>query len=304
MPKIVRAERAEEDARSIPRKVMGWSLRLAHECGQAFGLKGGEVYMFIQEIKTADVCSADILDKMGQLIECVGTDVFPQTLFAISRNVTGCDLVMAFRKPINGGPKLLVSDGINTSDWREGQYLGGHWRSDPIRRIEESARTATVAISRVVAEELSCIDYRNDCFMRGNIASRVSLSLRDRDATTHLNLYFREGRGMQSKAHRFLSASARLLIPLLNRHAATFGQTPVSLSGQAAVMARLKAIEPSMSERELQVCSHIVRGLTSEGIALELQLSVNTVLTYRKRAYARLRISTQNELMKLLYCTA
>ena len=41
-------------------------------------------------------------------------------------------------------------------------------------------------------------------------------------------------------------------------------------------------------------------GMTSEAIGLKLGISVNTVLTYRKRAYGRLRISCQNELMRLV----
>ena len=35
-------------------------------------------------------------------------------------------------------------------------------------------------------------------------------------------------------------------------------------------------------------------------IALHLGISVNTVLTYRKRAYGRLKISCQNELLRLI----
>jgi DNA-binding CsgD family transcriptional regulator len=41
-------------------------------------------------------------------------------------------------------------------------------------------------------------------------------------------------------------------------------------------------------------------GMTSEAIGLKLGISVNTVLTYRKRAYGRLNISCQNELMRLI----
>ena len=57
-----------------------------------------------------------------------------------------------------------------------------------------------------------------------------------------------------------------------------------------------------LSEREASVCTGIILGMTSEGIALDLGISVNTVRTYRKRAYARLMISSQNELMKLILC--
>jgi LuxR family transcriptional regulator, activator of tox operons len=44
----------------------------------------------------------------------------------------------------------------------------------------------------------------------------------------------------------------------------------------------------------------IARGMTSEGIGLQLKIGLNTVHAYRKRAYMRLNISSQNELMRLI----
>ncbi len=55
-----------------------------------------------------------------------------------------------------------------------------------------------------------------------------------------------------------------------------------------------------MPLRETEVCAAIVQGMTSEAIALKLGISVNTVLTYRKRAYMRLGISCQNELLRFI----
>lgn len=43
-----------------------------------------------------------------------------------------------------------------------------------------------------------------------------------------------------------------------------------------------------------------VQQAVATGIALELGAGINIVLTYRKRAYARLGISSQNELMRIL----
>jgi DNA-binding CsgD family transcriptional regulator len=40
--------------------------------------------------------------------------------------------------------------------------------------------------------------------------------------------------------------------------------------------------------------------MSSEGIGLDMGISINTVRTYRKRAYARLGICSQNELMRLV----
>ncbi|KQU74512.1 hypothetical protein ASC75_21105 [Aminobacter sp. DSM 101952] len=62
----------------------------------------------------------------------------------------------------------------------------------------------------------------------------------------------------------------------------------------------LKERAPGLTDREREVCVQVLRGLTSEGIALTLGISINTVLTYRKRAYSRLCIGSQNELMRLV----
>jgi DNA-binding CsgD family transcriptional regulator len=51
-----------------------------------------------------------------------------------------------------------------------------------------------------------------------------------------------------------------------------------------------------LTSRERLVCLGILTGHTSESIALNLSISVNSVLTYRKRLYEKLGISSQNEL--------
>ena len=60
-------------------------------------------------------------------------------------------------------------------------------------------------------------------------------------------------------------------------------------------------VAPQLSPREIEVCVRIMLGITSEGIGIDLGISRNTVLTYRKRAYARLNISSQNQLFRLLF---
>jgi DNA-binding CsgD family transcriptional regulator len=63
----------------------------------------------------------------------------------------------------------------------------------------------------------------------------------------------------------------------------------------------LKRSAPMLSRREVEVCACIAAGLNSEAIALELGISLNTVLTHRKHAYARFKISSQNQLLKLIF---
>lgn len=63
----------------------------------------------------------------------------------------------------------------------------------------------------------------------------------------------------------------------------------------------LETCYPELTKRESAVCGLIAIGMSSEAIALTLGSGINTVLTFRRRAYSRLHISTQNELLHILY---
>jgi len=54
-----------------------------------------------------------------------------------------------------------------------------------------------------------------------------------------------------------------------------------------------------LTRRERQVCERIMLGYTTTGIGLDLDIAPTSVATYRKRAYAKLSISSQNELFAL-----
>ncbi|WP_191250561.1 helix-turn-helix transcriptional regulator [Kordiimonas sediminis] len=54
-----------------------------------------------------------------------------------------------------------------------------------------------------------------------------------------------------------------------------------------------------LTDRERQVCERILLGFTTTGIGLDLNIAPTSVATYRKRAYSKLGISSQNELFSL-----
>lgn len=55
-----------------------------------------------------------------------------------------------------------------------------------------------------------------------------------------------------------------------------------------------------LPHRELEVCARAAYGMSVEATALDLKLGRASVLTYRKRAYARLGVSSANELCKII----
>lgn len=58
---------------------------------------------------------------------------------------------------------------------------------------------------------------------------------------------------------------------------------------------------PALTAREAQVCAAIATGFRAEAIALRMGISVGTVASHRKHAYAKLRISSQTELFGILF---
>jgi DNA-binding CsgD family transcriptional regulator len=52
----------------------------------------------------------------------------------------------------------------------------------------------------------------------------------------------------------------------------------------------------SLTAREKEVCLRILSGYSSETIAADLGIGLNSAFTYRKRAYQKLGIASQNEL--------
>jgi DNA-binding CsgD family transcriptional regulator len=54
-----------------------------------------------------------------------------------------------------------------------------------------------------------------------------------------------------------------------------------------------------LSQREREVIQYVLRGHSSGSIALNLDISVTTIKTHRKRAYSKLNISSQSELFSM-----
>lgn len=92
---------------------------------------------------------------------------------------------------------------------------------------------------------------------------------------------------------------ADLLISLVARHQSLFVAKPSS----TAALASLRRTEEGflntkrLSRREAEVCARILFGYTSCGIAADLGIGKESVMTYRKRAYQHLGIGSQRELM-------
>src|SRR3546814_19363169 len=69
----------------------------------------------------------------------------------------------------------------------------------------------------------------------------------------------------------------------------TAAEPRAALTCLPTIEACLTAATPILTRREAQVCARVLFGMTSMGIALALGVGEESAMTYRKRAYSRLR---------------
>jgi DNA-binding CsgD family transcriptional regulator len=242
--------------------------------------------------------------NLGRLIEVVGTPRFEDEIFATARSAFNCEHLSALSISDATSPRILMSATNGPQaiphDIAE-KYLIRYWDLDPANRTPPSvARNQSFGLRIVADEDITDARYRHECYTAYRLIERISIVRRNEAGHYRLNFYAGGQRFADSDVDHMMS-SADLLLALLVKHDATGFETTEERAS-ASFRSRLRLISPKMPQRETEVCTAIMLGMTSEAIALKLGIRVNTVLTYRKRAYGRLNISCQNELMRLVLC--
>lgn len=240
--------------------------------------------------------------EIPDLIEALGRPGFPRRLFQVARKFTDCHSVTSFSFGTARSPRLIFAENIGDvpiSRHIADSYIADFWRFDPANRVASDVAHKDSCRSMVIrADEIPHARYRQHCYAAIKLVNRLTIMRRAGDNVIRLNFYRDRGNRTFDRGMETVAAAGDTLIALIARHDAWAAKADGGEDFQ--YMDRLRNLCPSMPQRQLQVCALIVRGFFSEAIALKLGISLNTVLTFRRRAYARLRISSQNELMRLV----
>ena len=197
-------------------------------------------------------------------------------------------------------PALFLSASCGVPDttrdcWRA--YLSGPHRADRSFGPMALRPPATPHLCHLDAQEAPA-EHRAKVYDAHGMAERLSLAQEDAGGMLAINFYrhahqpafgpgAREGLGMLAPA----------LMAIVRKHVAlSEGVAQPQTAVPDDLEARLRRLCPTLTVREQAVCLRLLRGLTLEGIAADLQLALPTVKTYRQRAFARLGIHFRNEL--------
>jgi DNA-binding CsgD family transcriptional regulator len=240
---------------------------------------------------------------LAGLVSTIGEQEFGSELLTFSYGVCGAEHCTVFT--LNAaGARGVATAGAYSAEVAHRQialYLQNQrWQRDPmVAQACKQLEVQTAGIARMTVRELPGVDFREILYGPTKVCDRVLLCGRSAAGIIGLSLLRATGNFSNEDIVHVHEASS-LLMAIVNKHIDVTFQEP-NLSQALTSLVQIeecftKVLVP-LSQREKQVCARILHGLTSLGIALELGISEETVMTYRKRAYERLSIGSQRELL-------
>jgi len=241
---------------------------------------------------------------LGALVGAIGAPEFAQQgLVALNEADLRAASWSVYRVGRERAPVLHLSGSVGVPDTTRdcfAAYREGLYRRDS---SFDSVRPGHAAVLRMHADEAPSRDHREAIYLRHGVVERLSVVRRESEVDVFaVNLYrhAHQGRFGAGEVEAF-AALAPLLLAAVQRHlalqpAAVSDGEPGAVHPRPGLRGALRARCAELTERELDVCERLLRGLSYDGIAADLGLSTATVKTYRARAFERLGLHFKSEL--------
>ena len=242
------------------------------------------------------------LAGLDQLMLAIGDDNYGAQMFETARSLSQADHVLAFAFAPERSPRVIVCEGSIDAALATAcatDYVGSLYLLDPhypaIRRTGSD-------VAWFDYREYRTTEHFETAFLTKLGASDViGFARRYGETICYVMIIRCEGQAFAPRERWLLGQVGAMMLASLQKH---FSYVHALGGHNEFVMDRVLAEAPlfsGLTPRERVVCLGILTGYTSESIGINLSISVNSVLTYRKRLYDKLNISSQNELfMKMI----
>lgn len=240
-----------------------------------------------------------VLGEITPAVLAIGRESFPQALIGALRRVADVGHCMVFSLSGEHSANCLLDAGNIPTGRDLGVAYSGHFHlSDPNRdAIFEAQANAAPVLLPTFARRMYSDSYRRMFFEESDIVDKCATAIWVSGTCFYVNFYRIAAQGRFSAAQRErLETMAPAIAASVARHFQHSAAPERSLAEMFATCAPLAGLTP----RERDVCRRILEGFSSEAISNELGISLHSTLTYRKRAYERLGISSQSELFAIV----
>jgi DNA-binding CsgD family transcriptional regulator len=245
-------------------------------------------------------------DSVGDItpaVLAIGRPGFPQALIGTLRRLANVGHCMVFSLAPEGAVRCLLDIGNIPIGGELGLAYSEHFHlADPNRdAILSRAESPTPIVLPTFVRRMYGNSYRKLFFDDSGIIDKFATAIWADGGCFYVNFYRirSQGRFAAIEVER-LTRAAPAVSATVARH---FQEARSPDLDPGRRLANLLAGSPpfdALTGREREVCRRILLGFSSEAISAELGISLHSTLTYRKRAYEKLGISSQNELFGMV----
>ncbi len=228
-----------------------------------------------------------------QVLEQLGTTGFYEAFLDWLQREFGTEQCMVFYSPDGQQVATLIyKDYAREASGKrlaEAYVSERHYLQDPNFQLLKTIAPGEIEIVRFnsVSGDMG-LHYRKAFFETPGFSDKISILRGTAQGNYYINLYRRApGFDARFDDQGFCRSAGSLISILVSKHFEL--NESLRLEGPLAFL----------SEREQQVCQAVLRGKKNEAIAAELDVAVSSVITYRKRAYEKLGISSRAQLFAL-----
>ena len=228
----------------------------------------------------------------------IGRPDFPNVLIDTLRRQAGVGHCMVFALSRAGAAHCLLDAGnIPIGGDLGAAYAGQFHESDPNRDALFEGEGSAPIMLPAFAPRMYGARYRKIFFGDSGIVDKCATAIWTGDTCFYVNFYRIAAQGCFNTAQR---ARLRAIAPAIGASVARHFQQTATPDQTLAALFATRAPLAALTPREQEVCRRILAGFSSEAISQALGISLHSTLTYRKRAYERLGISSQNELFSIV----
>ena len=219
-------------------------------------------------------------DRLCALIESVGTPAFTEQLFlSVSSMLEASDAaVYAYGTDRRTRVVAAWGRGAGPLEWRTRAYAQRFADHDPALQTPAADEVVTTCIDTA---ELADPGHRALLEETGFASRVVSVFPAPGGGWYSLNVPRPAGHNVPERVFERFSRAAPIYASLIRRHLSA-----------GRLDARLAALCPELTPREIGVCQALLRGENTAEVATALGIRASSVQTYRKRAYAKLGVSS------------
>ena len=179
-------------------------------------------------------------------------------------------------------------------------YNSHYLRLDPIALAYSAAPSVSdMVLLRVRPRDIASHGLRRQFYDDAGIIERISIIQRGERTWRGMNVARHASDGEFAECElTALVGLASFVLPMLS-HAGGANRQPQQLT-VAQLEDRFASRYGCLTVRERQVCARAAIGMSVEATALDLEIAKTSVLTYRRRAYHRLQVTSPFELSALV----